>query len=254
MISKQKFSVSQTVIRETWLTKKPHSASAFIAAFSTFLLTAGSVAYWIAPENISRAMSASRRLVFDDGQIWRLWSTIFAHADAGHLLSNSFLFFILGFFLYGYFGFRLFPLAALFWGGLTNWVVLKTYPPDVHLIGASGVVYWMGGAWLILYFLLSLQKSMTQRLLRTLGVAFLLFLPAEAFEPRTSYRTHFVGFLLGLLAGILHYILHRKLFRSAEVHEVIEEEPEDHDDPLASDLPSSESESDDDKPSNPTFH
>src|SRR5690606_26204612 len=108
------------------------------------------------------------------GEYWKLWTTLFVHADIGHALSNAFLFFILGFFLYGYYGIRVFPLAALFWGGITNLFVLLQYESDIHLIGASGVVYWMGGFWLTLYFLLNRKLSLFPRALRTIGVGLIL--------------------------------------------------------------------------------
>lgn len=218
--------VAIVVVKETWLTRRPRSSSALVASFSTFLLTAGSALYWAGPVSWQEQMPASGRHVLAEGEIWRLWTALFAHADAGHLLANSFLFFILGFLLYGYFGFRVFPLAALIGGGLTNLVVLFFYQPAIRVIGASGGVYWMGGAWLTLYFLLSRQKSMTQRILRSLGVGLVLFMPAEAFEPRTSYLAHFVGFVLGVLFALPYYLWNRSMFRSAEIRELVHPEPE----------------------------
>jgi rhomboid protease GluP len=218
------------VVRETWLTQKPKPASALVAAASTIILALGALIYLQDIGGAAKWMAASYESVYIKGEWWRLWTTLFAHGDAGHLAANTFLFFILGFFLYGYFGARLFPWAALFWGGLINLAVLPTYPQQTNLIGMSGVVYWLGGAWLVLYFGLSRQKNLTQRWLRTLGVAILIFMPAETFEVTTSYRTHFVGFALGLVAGGWHFFAHRKLFRTKEVRETIVEEVDPADD------------------------
>ena len=165
--------------------------------------------------------AASGESVFGRHEYWRLWTTIFAHGDLGHLLSNTYLFFILGFFLYGYFGWALFPAAALIGGTLANWIVLPTYDPKVTLVGASGVVYWMGGAWLSLYFLLSRQKNWMHRLVRTLGVAILLFMPAESFEPSISYRTHLAGFAVGTFSGLLQYATNYRTYQAAEVYETV---------------------------------
>ena len=211
--------LGRSVLKATWLSRKPFPESALVAAFSTFLLAAASLLFWTGALHADRWMSATEAQVWGEGQYWRAWTTVFAHADLGHLVANAFLFFILSFFLYGYFGAGLFPVAALFWGGLINLISLRTYEPSVELIGASGVVYWMGGAWLILYFFLSQQKNFTHRLLRSLGVAILLFMPAEAFAPQVSYRTHLIGFVAGLLAGAAHYVRHRKRFREAEIRE-----------------------------------
>lgn len=222
---------SSLIIRETWLTRRPRPESLFLAFASTTTLTLGTLVYWSNVKGLGDWLPASGEAVFGRGEYWRLWTTIFAHGDAGHLVSNAFLFFVLAYFLYGYFGARVFPFAALFWGGLANLAVLPTYDLEVKLIGASGVVYWMGGAWLALYFFIARQKARVPRWLRTMGVGLMLFAP-QSFEPNISYRVHFAGFILGLLAGGWHFFRNQKLYRSAEVlvPDPLEEEPDPDDD------------------------
>ena len=169
-------------------------------------------------------MSASGSKVFSQHQYWRLWTTLFAHGDGGHLISNSLLFFIFGYFLSGYFGIFVFPLLAMFIGGFTNAIILRFYAPEISLIGVSGVVYWMGGMWLVLYLLLDLQRSLTQRILRSVGVALAVFMPSAAFDPQTSYGAHLVGFILGVASGFIYYFFRRKSFEAAVVKEIIIEE------------------------------
>ena len=98
-------------------------------------------------------------------------------------------------------------------------------PPTIQLIGASGIVFWMGGFWLVLYYFLDTRRSLAQRTFRSIGVGLLLFMPAEAFDAGVSYQTHFVGFSLGVLCGLIYYWLKRSRFRSAEVIETVIEEP-----------------------------
>ena len=217
-----------TTVIATWLTRRPDKNSMIVAMFATALLLLGSLITW-STSPLAKFMTASQNQVFAQGEFWRLWTTIFAHADFAHLASNSFLFFILGFFLYGHFGLRVFPFAAFFWGGLANAVVLLTYDPNITLLGASGVVYWMGGAWLVFYFALSRQKNLLHRTLRSLGVAIMLFMPAETFQPNVSHRTHFAGFCLGILFGAWHIWRNWDTFQSAEkkVTTIEEEDPGD---------------------------
>ncbi|WII73142.1 rhomboid family intramembrane serine protease [Bdellovibrio sp. 22V] len=217
---------SWKVVRATWLTQRPHRFAWFVAAWSVFLILLASTFYWNNYLGAAEWMPASFQAVFKQGQYWRLWTTLFAHADLGHLLSNSLLFFIFGYFLNGYFGVLVFPLAALVFGGITNALVLSTYPPTVKLIGVSGVVYWMGGMWLVLYLLLDKQRTWVQRILRSVGVALGVFMPSTAFDPQISYQAHFVGFLLGIVCGFLYYFLRRKTFAAAVVTETHYEEPE----------------------------
>jgi rhomboid protease GluP len=214
------------IVRETWLTRKPAAGARVVATIATLLLILASLIFLFDVGGFGRLMEASYMAVYVRHEWWRLWTTLFAHGDIGHWASNVMLFFILGFFLNGYFGWRMFPAGALLWGGAITLSVLPTYEPQTTLIGMSGVVYWMGGAWLVLYFFLSRQKSRTERWMRTLGVAILIFMPAETFEPHVSYRTHFTGFLLGMCAGGVHYLLHRVRFLAAEVRETIVEQDE----------------------------
>lgn len=211
------------VIRATWLSRRPRESALFVAGGMTLLLAIVSLFYEMNWFHARELMAASGEAVFHRGESWRLFTTIFAHGDFGHLLSNSILFFILGFFLYGHFGAWLFPVSALLGGALTNWLVLPTYDPKMTLIGASGVVYWMGGAWLVLYFMLSKQKNLMHRWVRTIGVAILLFMPSESFEPAISYRTHFAGFAIGALSGALQYFTHQSEYLSAQVIETVVE-------------------------------
>jgi rhomboid protease GluP len=213
----------------TWLTRKPHPWSFVIAAAATLVLVIGSMIYLHNLGGFADLIPANRDLIFQKGQVWRLWTTLFAHADERHLLSNSLLFFILGSFLMGYFGLLAFPLSAILFGGITNALVLAGMPEQTMLIGMSGVVFWLGGVWLILYFLIERRKSLFQRSLRALGVGLMLFFPAEAFDPSISYKTHFIGFLLGLLWGVTYFSFRRKFFRSQEVHRVVIEPPFEED-------------------------
>lgn len=215
------------VVRSTWLTQRPHKRAWFIAAWSVFLLLVGSVVYWKDFAGAAKWMAASGESVFSQGHFIRPWLALFAHADMGHLLSNSLLFSILGYFLSGYFGAGVFPLAAFLCGGLVNAIVLLSYPPQVSLVGVSGVVYWMGAVWLVLYFLIDVQRTRVQRALRSVGVALGVFMPSTAFDPQISYRAHFVGFVVGIVFALIYYLLQRRRFLEAQVIEEIPEESEE---------------------------
>lgn len=211
-------------IRDNWLTRRIDSRSAAVAALISLILVFAALLNWNGLYHADIWMPASGAAVFGKHEYWRAWSTLFVHADLRHLLANSFLFFILGTFIYGYFGLVAFPFLALFCGGLANLVVLRTMRPETELIGVSGVVYWMGGFWLILYFLIERRLTVTQRALRAFGVGLVLFMPAEAFDPTISYADHLTGFIFGLIAGLAFYLYKRREILSAEIHELVMDE------------------------------
>ncbi len=212
-----------TVVHSTWLSQKPARWAFVISASVALIIALFSWIYWQDLGLASQWMPATQNSVWNQHLFWQAWTALFAHADFKHLLSNMFLFFIFGSFLNGYFGLWMFPFMAFVFGGITNLLVLRGMQPETQLLGASGVVFWMGGAWLSLYFLLDEKRSYYQRGLRALGVAILLFFPAEAFDPHISYSSHFWGFILGLVFGISFYYYHRAKFRSHVVSELVTE-------------------------------
>jgi rhomboid protease GluP len=171
-------------------------------------------------------MPASAEQVFAKHESWRLWPSLFAHADAGHIVSNAILFIPLSFFLTGYFGPYFFPLAGLAVGGLINIAALKTMEPTTSLIGISGLVYWMGSAWLTLYLMIGTKESRRRRLGKTAFIAAALFAP-QTFEPNVSYVAHFFGFLFGIPSALAYYYMNQEKFAKAEVYDYIFEDDED---------------------------
>lgn len=210
-------------IRAHWLTRKPDSSAYTVATLSVFGLILGTFVYWTDFLNAKSWMTAIPQNVFQLHEYWRPWTALFAHSDPVHLLSNSLLFFAFAYLLYGHFGSRVFPLAALFFGGITNIIVLTTLPSDANLLGASGVVYWMGAAWLTLYLFLESRDKISRRALKALGVGVMLFVP-ETFHANISYLSHVVGFLLGVLWAMRYYYANKEKFLHAEVIEYVIEE------------------------------
>jgi rhomboid protease GluP len=215
-------------VLRTMLSYPPRKSAPLVAVFSVFVLTMGAVISWSDYHGAEKWMAASRDLVFENKEYWRLLTTLFVHADAGHLVSNAALYAILSFLLFGYFGALVFPLASWLLAIPMTALALKTYPGATELIGASGLVHLMGGIWLSLYLLIATNKSLGQRTLRSIGVMLGIFFPTS-FEAKTSYRVHFIGLAIGLAAGALyHFFNHRRL----HAHEVKYRDPEDEESPI----------------------
>ncbi len=208
-------------VRGHWLTQTPNPNAWTVAAVSLMVLLVANLFYWRNNFNLESMMTAIPQDVFEKHEYWRLWSALLAHADIAHLLSNSMLFSIFAYLLFGHFGSFVFPAAAFLSGGLINYVVLREMPPNAELLGISGVVYWMGAVWLTLYLLLETREKVSKRLIKTLGIALLLFIP-ETYHRDVSYLSHFVGFVFGIIFALLYYWRRREIFQKAEVIELIE--------------------------------
>lgn len=187
-------------LRQHPLGQKPQPQSLLPAALFLLLFCVGSFWAWTHPE--TNQLAATQRTVYERGEIWRLMTTLWVHADMGHLLANSGLFMIFGLFLRNYFGLWAFPGLSLVGGILTGALALLTYPADVRLIGASGMVYFMAALWLLLFLRHADYLSWPHRLMRAIAFSLVVLVPTQ-FEPQVSYRTHAIGFALGLLFGWL---------------------------------------------------
>lgn len=211
----------QTEIRitRTYLSLKPSPNSFLVMIFSLLVSALLSQAHWSEWRGWHEFLSASQELVFEKGEYWRLWTSLLIHGDYQHFFSNAYMLFILGYFVYGYFGGLVYLLA---WGlgGLVAYISLWTYPPQVHLVGASGVIYLLAGFWLSLFVFIERKRTLAQRLLRACGVALVILFPTS-FQPQTSYRAHFFGFAVGVFFAILFFLSNKKKIRSYEVQEMI---------------------------------
>lgn len=217
--------ITHAVIRENWLTRKPHGQAFSLMLLLGFGLFFAGMSYIFQFQDVHRWMVATQDLVFHQHQYWRAWTTLLAHGDMSHLLSNAMLFLPLCYLLTGYFSLWFFPIMAFAMGGLINFVVLSTLPPETALVGISGMVYWMGASWLTLYILIERRESLRKRLAIALFLSLMLFVP-ETYKPEISYLSHFVGFLLGICTSTLYYWMERRKFLSAEVIEWVNEDEE----------------------------
>lgn len=209
-------------LTHTWLTRKPADYAEPMTAIIGATVAVMTWMFWNDVFHAASWMSASGSQVFNQHQWWRLWTSLFAHADIGHILSNSLLFIPLSFFLTGYFGPYFFPLFGFFVGGVVNFVALKTMDPHVSLIGISGLVYWMGSAWLTLYLCVGSRESFRRRVGKTLFIGAALFMPQQL-EPHVSYVSHFYGFVFGFPSALAYYFFNRARFRAAEEFETIDD-------------------------------
>jgi rhomboid protease GluP len=195
-------------LNKTFLSRKPSPESTIIAAISLAML----LLFFGFNE---RTFSANGYLVFEKHEYWRAFTTTLLHADLNHLAHNAFFFTGLAALLHNYFGLWVFPVLSLFVGGIINLICLYFYPPQVFLVGVSGVIYFMASFWLVLYLLIERRQTVKVRFLHAFAVS-LIFLFPEAFQPETSYLAHGMGFVIGLPVGLLYYFWNRKQIRAKD--------------------------------------
>ncbi len=211
-------------VRETLLSRKPREWSLEITALFLSMIMGISLLAWRNEAALLPTLAATSEGVLKQGEYWRLLTAIAVHGDVMHVLSNAILLTFFTYLLFGYFGFWVFPVMSLAMAGLTNYISLLTYPSEVSLIGASGLVYWMTGFWLSMYLLVERSVGPGKRVLRVVCLALLVLLPST-FQANVSYRTHAIGLGLGVVSALVYFQCNRESIRAAEVVEL--EEPVD---------------------------
>ena len=204
-------------LTETWLTQKIRPSSAIISWIVLAFILIVSRANWDNYLGISQFLAAIPSKVFSDKEYWRVFSAVLIHADLQHFLSNGAALIVLGYLLYGWFGFLIYPLGAWLLAGLVNFLALLTYSPEVQLVGASGMVYLMAAFWLTNYVLIQRQITLTRRILRSSGVTLVTLFPTT-FQPNVSYRTHAIGFVVGVVWAILWNATSKQKLRKTEIY------------------------------------
>ncbi len=186
-------------LEEQALSRPIDPAAALGASVFILLFTVLSILAW---ENPHAMLVATQTDVFAQGEWWRLVTSPFVHADFIHLLSNSMLFLVFATLLNNYFGRWAFPVLSVFGAAATEAIALLTYPADVQLVGASGMVYLMAGMWLVYFARNSSYLKLSHRLMRIVAFVLVVLLPSTI-EPQVSYRSHAIGFGLGLFIATL---------------------------------------------------
>ena len=123
--------------------------------------------------------------------------------------------FILSYFVISFYGLFFGLITALGLNMIRNFVVINSYVANTTLVGASGIVYYLWGFWLVQYFFLQTHMSYFERFLR-IGAVFLILLVPTQYSPRTSYMAHYVGFFVGNIFSLLYYLVRSDFLKSYE--------------------------------------
>lgn len=207
---------NRKILSANWLTRKPLNDGLLVTLFCTLVLLLSSYIYIFDIFDAHSLWAGEKISLFEKHQYWRAWTALFAHADLVHIGSNLVLFFPFCYYLASYYGLLFFPFFGFFMGGIANFFVLALMPSGVSLVGVSGVVHWMGGAWMALLFLIDKRDVGMRRLIKVLGVSIMLFIP-DTYNPTVSYKSHGIGFALGVFSGVLYYYINEIRIRKADV-------------------------------------
>lgn len=200
----------QPEIRESFLHRPPKGEAFVPSLIYATCAAVVSLLCWNSPE-FKEELVGNPDKIFNHFEWYRLVTSLLVHSDIRHLLANMLFLVPFGGLLTFYFGWRLFPLAGVLCGIVTQYFSLQTYPLHTRLIGSSGLLFALFGLWLSLYFKAESHLPARQRLLRIMGFSLIMLIPTQ-FSPQVSYRTHFIGWLIGLVVGLVYgWVFHDEI-------------------------------------------
>ena len=128
------------------------------------------------------------------GEVWRLFTAIFVHADILHIFGNMFFLLIFGLRAEDMFDIREY-LLIYFLSGLSGGLLTLAWPGTLS-VGASGAIFGILGATLIYA-----RQSIRQSIIGALIYAFFFFI--INLGPNVNYLAHLGGLATGLLMGYI---------------------------------------------------
>jgi rhomboid protease GluP len=187
---------------------KPHYRSGITASI-IYLGTCLLLSLWHWNQDLSDILVAKGELAFKATEFYRLFTTTYVHGSMAHLLANSSSLAFLLYFVSQYYGLGLALGHTFFAGAFINFLTLKTMNPEVGLVGASGVVYFLWGFWLTLYLFIDRTVTVSRRFMKITAITILMLVPSTL-EPDVSYMAHFLGLICGVLWAICYFAFNRK--------------------------------------------
>jgi len=140
-----------------------------------------------------------------NGKFWCLITSLFLHGSAAHLVLNMIALFFFGRALEREISSGKFLTIYLLGGVVGNLISLLFYPPDQLFIGASGAIFAiMGAAMLIKPFEFIFYPYLIPVPLALVGIVYTVYtILAFLFggDPNVAYSAHLGGLIVGVIAG-----------------------------------------------------
>lgn len=159
-------------------------------------------------EWVEKAWSRNGQAIFQDGEVWRLFSALLVHADLSHLLGNVTFGGLFMYFVHRAYGPAWAWLAVIIAGGLGNLMVAAMFYPQAFAgIGASTAVFAAVGL-LVAHGLMWTRWSRQLRGHRAWlgplggGLALLGLFGSGGESSDVDVAAHLFGFIAGGLLGL----------------------------------------------------
>ncbi|MFD2284913.1 rhomboid family intramembrane serine protease [Pedobacter petrophilus] len=158
-------------------------------------------------KNFTLNLGVNHRNTVLNGQYWRLITYQFIHGSVSHILFNMYAFIYLGLMIENKLGWKKFLFIYLL-SGICGGLVSLTFHQEAVMMGASGAIMGLYGAFIALLINKTFERKATQALLISTLIVSALVLINGSFGKRVDNAAHIGGFISGFL---ITYLLTFKL-------------------------------------------
>lgn len=146
-------------------------------------------------------MGGMQTLVYNSGQHYRLWSSMFLHASLTHILGNMSSLIFVGNILEDLIGHVRYLLVYILSGVGSAYLSLLFLNPNTVSVGASGAVFGIIGCLLIvtMFRYSNWKNGVVSALLYTI----LINLGISIIDPSINLYAHLGGLITGIVCGII---------------------------------------------------
>jgi membrane associated rhomboid family serine protease len=133
---------------------------------------------------------------------WSIITAMFVHVDFWHIFGNMIVLFFFGQLIYRVLGAKWFLLLFFVSGIVGNGIYLWLGDPNTFAVGASGAIYGITGALVVM--MPNLRVALWGILPMPLWVFVIIFMgiwSIPAINPYIGWQAHLGGFVIGLIAG-----------------------------------------------------
>lgn len=149
-------------------------------------------------KNFKLALGVNHRNTVLSGQFWRLISYQFIHGSISHLFFNMYALVYLGLMIENKLGWKKFLFIYLL-SGICGGLVSLIFHQESIMMGASGAIMGLYGAFIALLVNKTFEKRATQALLISTLIVSLLVLLNGSFGKRVDNAAHIGGFVSGFV-------------------------------------------------------
>ncbi|SEQ84696.1 rhomboid family intramembrane serine protease [Pedobacter rhizosphaerae] len=162
-------------------------------------------------KKLALGLGVNHRNMVLDGQYWRLISYQFIHASISHIFFNMYALVYLGLMIENKLGWKKFLFIYLL-SGVCGGLVSLTFHQETIMMGASGAIMGLYGAFIALLVNKSYEKNATKALLISTLFVSALVLINGTMGKRVDNAAHVGGFISGfLLCYILTFTMEKTL-------------------------------------------